>query len=253
MSNGTMAISAALIADPFAYCFAQFAKTGILGAYMVGIDPAVAAGISDVSCGEHRIMILNSLECDLIVTSFPYSSWGNVVTPIVYTGDPPATPGGSVADANLIPGVRTYPSPAKHRAMQTGAPAKMGGLGVYSFDAQVNGFTQDAGLALSFQYGGSTAAIAFHTPSLIGTGPSGEAVYLPYMAVCADLGAKYTNLADFVAKTVSTTDGQTYCVTHASDVANSTTICASFYVTNYPESLVVWIYDANSTLGMAPE
>jgi hypothetical protein len=238
MTYNKIAVPAALIADPFAYCFAQAAKTGLLP-NMVSVDPAVPAGISDSQYGMIRVLILNSLACDLHVSIYTSATGLSLVHPIAYPADPPATPGaGGPMDPDLIPGVRTYPSPAKHRPLQSGAAAKMGGLGVYSFVPEV---TLHATVAWSFPYGPATAAIAvrlnvWNTPQVFS------------MTVCADLGAKYTDLADFCAKTVDLS-APAYLAKLASDTANTTTINAAWCVGG---SLMVWIHDTNSTLGVSP-
>jgi hypothetical protein len=239
VSYDKTAVPAALIADPFAYCFAQAAKTGSMP-NMPGVDPAVPAGISDENkYGSIRVLILNSLESDLNATVYTSAAGVSLVHPIAFPADPPAPGGSDPIDSDVIPGVRTYPSPAKHRPMQSGAAAKMGGLGVYSFVPEV---TLHATFAWSLSYGTAKAGIAVRLN--VWTPPRNFS-----MTVCADLGAKYKDLADFCAQTVDTGD-TTYFARHASDVANSVSIHASWCVGG---SLMVWIHDAKSTLGMAPE
>jgi hypothetical protein len=257
-------ITVSLIADPFAYCFANASQMGDLPVPQGRINPLMAsfAGSADLSFkgafGDVRypnfyLYILNSLKDSLHqVEVYKSARLVQYAYPVS-----PAPPGSTTAtDAHAILGARPYPSPSK-RLMANGSPAMMGGFGMYAFDADTNG-GYPFGFAMSFSRADDGSdpkcAIAVGFPALGLNLP-------PTLAVCADLtAANYSSLSDFWTQTIGA-DGASVKVRQAYDTGTAMTIWAAWdrdfsqYTSNsLPEAaLTVWLHDSGSTLGLGPK
>ena len=268
--SGT-ATPVALIADPFAYYFANASQMGNAPAIDGTVNPADLFPASFIS-GYFVLVILNSLSTSLrLVESYiapADHSWHNVASQVNYPSSP-ADPGSTQApDAHVILGTRPYPSPKKHTPPAAGGMALVGGLGVYSFAPGSWSITDVYGdastfevvqLALSFSAAedgsGPLVAIAVRLRREINqVGPSFISVN---SCVCADLTAKYSGLADFYGKTVGLVPlgpgdvANSYTPNHVGKLMTIWATYATKGSTNpaVQWTLTAWVRDIGSTLG----